>query len=63
MNAPDEILKGAGLVFGSTIEDAVKVRTRQLSAQLDYAAIDDSGNLLEEVDWFPLKVDPSSHDE
>jgi hypothetical protein len=60
VNAPDEILKSAAHEFGSTIEDAVKVRTRQTSAQLDYAIIDDSGNLRFEADWFPLRVEPSS---
>jgi hypothetical protein len=37
VNAPDEILRSAAHEFGFTIEDAVKVRTRQLSAQVDYA--------------------------
>lgn len=60
VNAPEELLKSAAHEFGSTIEDAVKVHTRQISAQVDYAIIDDSGNLLSEVDWFPLKVEPSS---
>lgn len=60
VNAPDAILKSAAHEFGSTIEDAVKVRTRQTSAQLDYAIIDDSDNLRFEADWFPLKVEPSS---
>ena len=60
MNAPDELLKSAAHEFGSTIEDAAKVHTRQISAQVDYAIIDDSGNLLNEVDWFPLKVDTDS---
>jgi hypothetical protein len=60
VNAPDELLKSAAHEFGSTIEDAVKVHTRQISAQVDYAIIDDSGNLLNEVDWFPLKVEPGS---
>jgi hypothetical protein len=60
VNAPDELLKSAAHEFGSTIEDAVKVHTRQISAQMDYAIIDDSGNLLFEDDWFPLKVEPSS---
>lgn len=60
VNAPDEILKSAAHEFGSTIEDAVKVRTRQTSAQVDYAIIDDSGNLRFEADWFPLKAEPGS---
>ena len=60
VNAPDEILKSAAHEFGSTIEDAIKVRTRQTSAQMDYAIIDDSGNLRFEADWFPLRVEPSS---
>jgi hypothetical protein len=60
VNAPDEILKSAAHEFGSTIEDAVKVRTRQTSAQVDYAIIDDSGNLRFEADWFPVKVEPGS---
>jgi hypothetical protein len=33
LNAPDEVLRSAAREFGSTIEDAVKVRTRQLSSQ------------------------------
>ena len=60
VNAPDEFLKSAAREFGSTIEDAVKVRTRQIPNQVDYAIIDDSGNLLFEADWFPLKVEPRS---
>jgi hypothetical protein len=60
INAPDEILKSAGHEFGSTIEEALKVHTRQISAQVDYAIIDDSDNLLFEADWFPLKVEPRS---
>jgi FAD/FMN-containing dehydrogenase len=60
VNAPDELLKTAAHEFGSTIEDAAKVHTRQISAQVDYAIIDDSGNLLFEADWFPLKVEPGS---
>ena len=60
VNSPDEILKSAAHEFGSTIEDAVKVRTRQTSAQVDYAIIDESGNLRFEADWFPLKVEPGS---
>lgn len=60
VNAPDELLRNAAHEFGSTIEDAIKVHTRQISAQVDYAIIDDSGNLLFEADWFPLKVEPSS---
>jgi hypothetical protein len=60
VNAPDEILRSAAHEFGFTIEDAVKVRTRQLSAQVDYAIIDDAGNLRFEADWFPLKVEPGS---
>ena len=60
INAPDEFLKTASHEFGSTIEDAIKVHSRQISGQVDYAIIDDSGNLLTEVDWFPLKVEPRS---
>ena len=60
LNAPDEILRSAVREFGSTIEDAVKVRTRQISSQVDYAIINDSGDLLFEADWFPLKVELSS---
>jgi hypothetical protein len=60
VNAPDEFLKSAANAFGATIEDAVKVHTRQISSHIDYAIISDSGNLLFEADWFPLKVEPSS---
>jgi len=60
VNAPDEFLKTAAQQFGSTIEDAVKVDTRQISSYVDYAVINDSGNLLSEADWFPLKVEPGS---
>ncbi|HWV99785.1 MAG TPA: ATP-binding protein [Candidatus Acidoferrum sp.] len=60
VNAPDELLKSAAHAFGATIEDAVKIRTRQISSHVDYAIISDSGNLLFEADWFPLKVEPSS---
>jgi Putative DNA-binding domain len=57
VKAPDQLLKTAATEFGSSIEDASKVRARQIPAQLDYAVIDDAGNLLLDVDWFPLKVD------
>jgi hypothetical protein len=60
VNTPDEALKRAAREFGSSIEDAVKVHTRQISGQVDYAIIDDSSNLLSEADWFPLKAEPSS---
>jgi hypothetical protein len=60
VNAPDEFLKNTAREFGSTIEDAMKVRTREVSGHVDYAVIDDSGNLLFEADWLPLKVDPGS---
>ena len=60
VSAPDEFLKNAAHEFGSTIKDAVKVRTREISSQVDYAIIDDSGELLFEADWFPLKLEPSS---
>jgi uncharacterized protein YuzE len=60
INAPDEILKSAAHEFGSTIEEALKVHTRQISAQVDYVIIADSGDLLFEADWFPLKVEPRS---
>ena len=60
VNAPDEVLKRAAHEFGSTIEDAKKVHTRQIPNQIDYAIIDDSGKLLFEADWFPLKAEPNS---
>lgn len=60
VNAPDEFLKNAAREFGTTIEDAAKVHTRQIPGQVDYAIIDDSGNLLCEADWFPLRVEQSS---
>ena len=60
VNAPDEALKRAAHEFGSTIEDAVKVHTRQISGQVDYAIIDDSGNFPFEADWFPLKAEQGS---
>jgi hypothetical protein len=60
VNTPDEFLRNAAIEFGSTIEDAAKVHSRQISSHVDYAIIDDSGQLLFEGDWFPLKVEPSS---
>jgi len=60
VTAPDEFLKSAAREFGSSIEDAAKVHTRQIPGPVDYALIDDSGTLLFEADWFPLKVEPSS---
>jgi hypothetical protein len=60
INAPDEVLRRAVREFGSTIEDAVKVRTRQINSEVDYAIISDAGELLFEADWFPLKTEPSS---
>jgi hypothetical protein len=60
VNAPDEFLKDAAQKFGSSIEDAIKVHTRQMPSQVDYAIIDDSSNLLYEADWFPLKAEPDS---
>jgi hypothetical protein len=60
VSAPDTFLTNAAREFGSTIEDAVKVRTRQIASQVDYAIVDDAGNLLFEADWFPLKLEPSS---
>ena len=60
VSAPDAFLTNAAREFGSTIEDAAKVRTRQIPSQVDYAVVDDSGNLLFEADWFPLKLEPSS---
>jgi hypothetical protein len=60
VTTPDDFLKSAAHEFGPTIEDAVKVRIRQLPSQVDYAVIDDSGNLLVAADWFPLKADLTS---
>jgi len=38
----------------------MKVRLRQLPSQVDYAVIDDSGNVLAAADWFPLQAEPSA---
>jgi acid stress-induced BolA-like protein IbaG/YrbA len=57
---PDDFLKSAADQFGPTVEDAVKVRLRQLPSQVDYAVIDDSGNLLAAADSFPLQAEPSA---
>ena len=38
----------------------MKVRSREIPGQVDYAVIDDAGNLLFEADWFPLKTEPAS---
>jgi hypothetical protein len=58
VNAPDELLRRAAREFGSTIEDAVKVHTRQVPNEVDYAVIGSSGNLVSEADWFPLMLEP-----
>ncbi|MGA2555190.1 MAG: ATP-binding protein [Verrucomicrobiota bacterium] len=60
VNAPDNVLKSTAREFGSTIEEAAKVRTRQIPGSIDYAVIDDTDNLLFEADWFPLKVEAGS---
>jgi len=53
-------LKSAARQFGTTLDDALKVRSRDISAQVDYAVLDDTGALLMNVDWFPLRVDKES---
>jgi hypothetical protein len=57
---PDETLKRTAREFKSPIEAAVKVQSCQISSQVDCAIIDDSGRLLSDADWFPLKVEPNS---
>lgn len=56
VNAPDDLLKETASKFGSTIENALKVHTGQTLAEVDYAIIDDSGNLRFEADELPLKM-------
>jgi len=60
INAPDDLLKNTARKFGSTIEEALKVRTGQTSAEVDYAIIDNSGKLLFAAEGLPLKVNPDS---
>ncbi len=60
VRAPDDLLKNTAREFGSTINEAMKVRSRQISGEVDYAVIDDAGRLVFEADWFPLKVEPES---
>jgi hypothetical protein len=57
---PEDLLKSAAHQFGPTIEDAVKVRLRQIPSQVDFAIIDDAGQVLAAADWFPLQAEPSA---
>jgi len=60
INAPDELLHATARKFGSSIEDALNVRTGQTSSEVDFAIIDDSGNLLFAAEGLPLKTNPNS---
>jgi hypothetical protein len=60
ITAPDELLKSTAQKFGSTIEQALKVRTSQTSSEVDFAIVDDSGNLVFAAEGLPLKTSPAA---
>jgi hypothetical protein len=56
----DALLKDTAAIFGKTIDDAKRVSPRQISNDIEYAVIDDAGQLCSAESWFPLRIDQPS---
>jgi hypothetical protein len=54
LKSADETLRTEAAKFGSTIAEATKVRSRDISARVDYAVIGDSGDLQFSTSFVPL---------
>jgi hypothetical protein len=54
----DALLQENASQFGSSIEEAAKIRARDINRNLDYAVVDDSGLLHSAIGGIPLRTPP-----
>jgi hypothetical protein len=52
----DEILRGNMKEFGNTLDDAIKVRPRNVNTNTEYCVIDDNGRLQWAIGGIPLRL-------
>jgi hypothetical protein len=60
VSSPDDLLRSTAVRFGSTLDEALHVRSGQTPVEVDYTIIDDAGRLLFAAEGLPVAVTPEA---